>query len=85
MINKFCPLQRFISNFPNLFVPLSIFFLFRVTWSYYYPEVLGISLLDTGRVGNDSNIGEFTCRNASAVDYFICSPNFIKCIDYPNF
>ena len=34
-----------------------------------------------GRVGNDSNIGELTCRNASAVDYFICSPNFIKCID----
>jgi hypothetical protein len=25
MINKFCPLQRFISNFPNLFFPLSIF------------------------------------------------------------
>jgi hypothetical protein len=24
-----------------------------------------------GRVGNYSNIGEFTCRNASAVDYFI--------------
>ena len=34
-----------------------------------------------GRVGSDSNIGELTCRNASAVDYFICSPNFIKCID----
>jgi hypothetical protein len=33
-----------------------------------------------GRVGSDSNIGELTCRNASAVDYFICSPNFIKCI-----
>jgi hypothetical protein len=31
-----------------------------------------------GRVGSDSNIGELTCRNASAVDYFICSPNFIK-------
>ena len=34
-----------------------------------------------GRVGSDSNIGELTCRNASAVDYFICKPNFIKCID----
>jgi hypothetical protein len=34
-----------------------------------------------GRVGSDSNTGELTCRNASAVDYFICSPNFIKCID----
>jgi hypothetical protein len=34
-----------------------------------------------GRVGSDSNIGELTCRNVSAVDYFICSPNFIKCID----
>ena len=34
-----------------------------------------------GRVGSDSNIGELTCRNASAVYYFICSPNFIKCID----
>ena len=34
-----------------------------------------------GRGGNYSNIGEFTCRNASAVDYFICTPNFIKCID----
>ena len=37
-----------------------------------------------GRVGSDSNIGELTCRNASAVDYFICSPNltvldFSKC------
>ena len=34
-----------------------------------------------GRVGSDSNIGELICRNASAVDYFICSPNLIKCID----
>jgi hypothetical protein len=34
-----------------------------------------------GRVGSDSNIDELTCRNDSAVDYFICSPNFIKCID----
>jgi hypothetical protein len=34
-----------------------------------------------GRVGNDSNIGELTCRNASAVDYFICTPSLIKCID----
>jgi hypothetical protein len=28
MINKFCPLQRFISIFPKLFFPLSIFFFF---------------------------------------------------------
>ena len=34
-----------------------------------------------GRVGSDRNIGELTCRNASVVDYFICTPNFIKCID----
>jgi hypothetical protein len=34
-----------------------------------------------GRVGSDGNIGELTGRNASAVYYFICSPNFIKCID----
>jgi hypothetical protein len=33
-----------------------------------------------GRVGSDSKIGVLTCRNASVVDYFICSPNFIKCI-----
>ena len=26
-------------------------------------------------------LDELTCRNASAVDYFICSPTFIKCID----
>ena len=33
------------------------------------------------RVGSDINIGELTCRNASAVDYFICTPSLIKCID----
>jgi hypothetical protein len=33
-------------------------------------------LIMNGRVGSDSNIGELTCRNASAVYYFICSPNF---------
>ena len=38
-------------------------------------------LIMNGRVGSDSNIGELTCRNASAVYYFLCSPNFIKCID----
>jgi hypothetical protein len=27
-----------------------------------------------GRVGNDKNIGRFTCRNASVVDYCITSP-----------
>ena len=34
-----------------------------------------------GRVGSDINIGELTCRNASAVDYFICTTSLIKCID----
>ena len=34
-----------------------------------------------GGVGYDSNIGELTCRNASTVDYLICTSNFIKCID----
>jgi len=33
------------------------------------------------RVGNIRYIGELTYRNASAVDYFICTPDFIKCID----
>ena len=31
-----------------------------------------------GRVGKDKNIGRFTCRNASVVDYCISSPNFLK-------
>ena len=34
-----------------------------------------------GRVGNIRYRGELTYRNASAVDYFICTPDFIKCID----
>jgi hypothetical protein len=29
-----------------------------------------------GRVGNNTNIGRFTCRNASVVDYCITSPDF---------
>ena len=29
-----------------------------------------------GRVGKDKNIGRFTCRNASVVDYCISSPYF---------
>ena len=29
-----------------------------------------------GRVGKDKNIGRFTCRNASVVDYYISSPYF---------
>jgi hypothetical protein len=33
------------------------------------------------REGSDINIGELTCKNASAVDYFICTPSLIKCID----
>ena len=39
------------------------------------------SFIMNGGVGSDSNIGELTCRNASTVDYLICTPNFIKCID----
>jgi hypothetical protein len=31
-----------------------------------------------GRVGNDKNIGRFTCRNASVVDYCITSPELLK-------
>lgn len=30
-----------------------------------------------GRVGNDKNIGKLTCRNASVVDYCICSPELL--------
>ena len=31
-----------------------------------------------GKVGKDKNIGRFTCRNASVVDYCISSPYFFK-------
>ena len=31
-----------------------------------------------GRVGNNKNIGRFTCRNASIVDYCITSPELLK-------
>ena len=31
-----------------------------------------------GRVGNNKNIGRFTCRNASVVDYCITSPKLLK-------
>jgi hypothetical protein len=31
-----------------------------------------------GRVGKDNNIGRFTCRNASVVDYCISSPYLLK-------
>ena len=31
-----------------------------------------------GRVGNDNNIGRFTCRNGSVVDYCITSPELLK-------
>ena len=31
-----------------------------------------------GRVGKDKNIGRFTCRNASVVDYCISSPYLLK-------
>jgi hypothetical protein len=31
-----------------------------------------------GRVGNDKNIGRFTCRNASVVDYCITSPELLR-------
>jgi hypothetical protein len=35
-------------------------------------------LIVNGRVGNDNNIGRFTCRNASVVDYCITSPELLK-------
>lgn len=31
-----------------------------------------------GRMGNDKNVGGFTCREASVVDYFISSPDLLK-------
>jgi hypothetical protein len=31
-----------------------------------------------GRVGKDKNIGRFTCRNDSVVDYCISSPYFLN-------
>ena len=31
-----------------------------------------------GRVGNNKNIGRFTCRNASIVDYCMTSPGLLK-------
>ena len=34
-----------------------------------------------GRVGHIRYIGELTYRNASALDYSICTPDFITCID----
>ena len=35
-------------------------------------------LIVNGRVSNDTNIGRFTCRNASVVDYCITSPKLLK-------
>jgi len=32
------------------------------------------------RVGNDKNVGRFTCRNAIVVDYSISSPRFLKSV-----
>ena len=39
----------------------------------------GVFILN-GRMGNDVNIGRFTCRNASVVDYCISSPELLKSI-----
>ena len=33
-----------------------------------------------GRIGNDKGIGRFTCRNASIVDYCVCSPELLNFI-----
>jgi hypothetical protein len=35
-------------------------------------------LIVNGRVSNDTNIGRFTCRNASVVDYCITSPELLN-------
>ncbi|VDI28266.1 Hypothetical predicted protein [Mytilus galloprovincialis] len=37
----------------------------------------GVFILN-GRMGRDQNIGRFTCRNASVVDYCISSPGLLK-------
>jgi hypothetical protein len=34
-----------------------------------------------GRIGDDKGIGKFTSKNASVVDYAICSPLLFKIID----
>ena len=33
-----------------------------------------------GRIGDDKNIGKFTCKNTSVVDYAVCSSRFLKLI-----
>jgi len=37
-------------------------------------------LIVNGRAGEDSRIGKLTCKNASVVDYFICSPQLFPAI-----
>ena len=34
-----------------------------------------------GRVGSDTPIGGATCKNVSVVDYAICTPNVLTCIN----
>ena len=34
-----------------------------------------------GRVGSDAQIGKVTCKNVSVVDYAICTPNVLTCIN----
>ena len=34
-----------------------------------------------GRIGHDKNIGKFTCRGASVVDYCMASPTFLQLIE----
>ena len=34
-----------------------------------------------GRVGSDALIGKATCKNVSVVDYAICTPNVLTCIN----
>jgi hypothetical protein len=31
-----------------------------------------------GRIGEDKEIGKFTCKNVSVVDYIIASPQYLK-------
>ena len=38
-------------------------------------------IICNGRVGKDMGFGEFTCKNSSAVDYYIVSPNGLKIIN----
>ena len=76
----------FVDNFTNVLNDLKMP-LNRISMDKFKNK-LGILLLIfckgnsmfivNGRVGNDKNIGRFTCRNASVVDYCITSPELLK-------